>query len=79
MQPNYAVGVFHDSKLMLTPLHKFQQVRPSFEHVDAERQRRTIQSKEQLQREQAAASKVTRVGLGNAAQGGGASGVPGKG
>ena len=48
---------------MLTPLKTFQQVRPSFEHVDEERSRRTIQTKDQMQREQAAANKLTRLGL----------------
>jgi len=46
VQPNYAIGVFKDNKLMLTPLSKFHQVRPSFDHVNEERQRRTIQTKE---------------------------------
>ena len=33
-QPNYAIGVFKDDCLMLTPLKKCHQIRPSFEHVD---------------------------------------------
>ena len=61
---------------MLTPLKKFQQVRPSFDHVDEERQRRTIQTKDQMQREQAAANKLTRVGYQSGA--GGPSGKKGK-
>lgn len=70
VQPNYAIGVFEDNKLMLTPLSRFQQVRPSFDHVDEERTRRTIQTKDQMQRDHAAANKLTRVGL----QGSGARG-----
>ena len=50
-QPNYAIGVFKDNRLMLTPLKKFHQVRPSFEHVDEERQRSTIHTREQLKAE----------------------------
>jgi hypothetical protein len=46
VQPNYAIGVFRDQKLMITPLKKFQQVRPNFNHVDEERKKRTIQTKE---------------------------------
>lgn len=37
VQPNYAIGVFKDQALMLTPLTKFHQVRPCFDHVDEER------------------------------------------
>ena len=40
VQANYAVGVFREDKFVLTPLQKFQQVRPSFEHVDKERDAR---------------------------------------
>lgn len=61
VQANYAIGVFKDNKLMLTPLSKFQQVRPSFEHVDKERDARQIKSKDQQMSERAAADKVTRL------------------
>ena len=42
VQPNYAIGVFKDQKLMLTPIKKFHQVRPAFDHVNEERKVRTI-------------------------------------
>ena len=42
VQPNYAIGVFTDQRLMITPLKRFQQVRPNFDHVDEERKKRTI-------------------------------------
>jgi hypothetical protein len=44
VQANYAIGVFKDNRFILNPLHKFQQVRPSFEHVDKERESRQIKS-----------------------------------
>ncbi len=40
VQANYAIGVFKDDRFMLTPLQKFQQVRPSFDHVNKEREAR---------------------------------------
>ena len=43
---------------MITPLKKFQQVRPNFEHVDEERKRRTIQTKEQMQAEKHAQNNL---------------------
>jgi len=44
IKPNYCIGKVKDGKIMLTPLHSFHQVRPSFEHVDKERQMRLIHS-----------------------------------
>ena len=61
VQPNYAIGVFQGQKLMITPLKKFQQVRPNFAHVDEERKKRTIQTKEQVQAERNAQNRLTRV------------------
>jgi hypothetical protein len=51
---------------VLTPLSRFCQVRPEFEHVDKERAARTIKTKEQINSEKAAAAKVTRVLQNNA-------------
>lgn len=46
VQANYAIGVFKDNRFMLTPLGKFQQVRPSFDHVNKEREARQIKTKD---------------------------------
>ena len=62
-QPNYAIGVFKDDKLMLTPLKNFHQVRPSFDHIDEAKQRNTIQTSEQIKAEQKAANELKRVGM----------------
>ena len=67
-QPNYAIGVFKDRKLMLTPLKKFQQVRPSFEHVDIQRQKNTIQTREQQKADQASKDELKRVGVSRTAK-----------
>lgn len=61
VQPNYAIGVFKDDQFVITPLKKFHQVRPSFDHVDEERQRMTIHTKEQIQAEKAAQSKLSLI------------------
>jgi hypothetical protein len=47
IQPNYAIGVFKNRQLVLTPLKRFQQVRPSFAHVDEEKAANTVKTKEQ--------------------------------
>lgn len=61
VQPNYAIGVFTDQRLMITPLKRFQQVRPNFDHVDEERKKRTIQTKQQIQADKQAQNSLTRV------------------
>jgi len=38
--------VFKDRQLVLTPLKTFQQIRPSFSHVDEEKARREVKTKE---------------------------------
>ena len=63
VQANYAIGVFRDDKFVLTPLQKFQQVRPSFQHVDLESKKREIKTKDQLKSEKDAAEKLTRIGI----------------
>ena len=62
VQANYAIGVFKDNKFVLTPLQKFHQVRPSFEHVDKEREARQIKSDGQQKSEREAAERLTRIG-----------------
>lgn len=43
IQPNYCVCVLNsEGQLLLTPLTSFHQVRPSFDHVDQEREARII-------------------------------------
>ena len=53
--------MFKDDKFILTPLAKFQQVRPSFDHVNKEREARQIKTKDQINKEQQQAEKISRI------------------
>eukprot|EP00347_Sterkiella_histriomuscorum_P010732 403375132 len=61
--PNYCIGVLKEGKFLLTPLTSFHQMRPSFEHVDKERQMRLINSAQIQAEKRAAQAKLQRAGM----------------
>ncbi|CDW74584.1 dna-directed rna polymerase iii subunit rpc5-like [Stylonychia lemnae] len=62
VNPNYCIGVMKDNQFLLTPLTSFHQLRPSFDHVDKERQLRLINSAQIQAEKRAAQAKIQRVG-----------------
>ena len=43
-RPKYFVGAVDSGKVILTQINNFQQLRPSFKHVDTEKEMRVIRA-----------------------------------